>query len=150
MNNYNNKKTKDKNKIKSSKEKLSYFEFSSETNKKSIKNSRQQNAPKKFKNGNIHKKTQRNENIRNDMGVFQDNEIRNNKITMLLKTNFEVKSIKNNIYSENNAHLTKSKKNNNLQRYIQHITKVSKGTKKNSGTINKTSLKGSKISLKKN
>ena len=149
LNNYNNKKANDKNKNKSSKEKLSYFEFSSETNKKSIKNSRQQNAPKKFKNGNIHKKTQSNENIRNDMGVFQDNEIRNNKISMLLKTNFEVKSIKNNIYSENNAHLTKSKKNNNLQRYIQHITKVSKGTKKNSGTINKTSLKGSKISLKK-
>ena len=148
-NNYNNNKTKYQNKNKYSKEKLSYFEFSNETNKKTIKNSRQQNAPKKFKNGNNHKKTQSNENIRNDMGVFKDNEVMSNKISMLLKTNFEIKSIKNNIYSENNTYLTKSKKNNNLQRYIQHITKVSKGTKKNSGTINKTSLKVSKISLKK-
>ena len=106
-NNYNNNKTKYQNKNKYSKEKLSYFEFSNETNKKTIKNSRQQNAPKKFKNGNNHKKTQSNENIRNDMGVFQDNEVMSNKISMLLKTNFEIKSIKNNIYSENNTYLTK-------------------------------------------
>ena len=51
---------------------------------------------------------------------------------MLLKTNFEIKSVKNNIYSENNTNAIKNKKgNNNLQRYIQHITKISKGTKKN-------------------
>lgn len=84
--------------------------------------------PKKFKNTNIHKKTQSNENIRNDMGVFQDNETINNKISMLLKTNCDVKSIKNNIHSENNTNLNKNK-NNNLQRYIQHITKISKGKK---------------------
>ena len=46
-NNYNNNKTKYQNKNKYSKEKLSYLEFSSETNKKSIKNRRQQNEKKK-------------------------------------------------------------------------------------------------------
>ena len=147
--NYNSNKETENKKNKMSEEKLTYFEFSNEGNKKTIKNSRQQNAPKKFKNANIHKKTQSNENIRNDIGVFQDNETINNKISMLLKTNCETKTIKNNIYSENNRNLTKNKKNNNLQRYIQHINKVSKGTKKNNGTINKTLMKNSKMSLKK-
>ena len=147
--NINNNKEKEKNKNKNSKEKLYYFEFSNDKFKKNIKNNRQQNAPKKFKNNNIHKKTQSNENIRNDMGVFQDNETINNKISMLLKTNFEIKSIKNNIYSENNTNGIKNKKNNNLQRYIQHMTKISKGTKKNNITINKASMKNNKISLKK-
>ena len=149
LHNYNSNKEKDKIKDKMGNEKITGFEFSSDGNKKTIKNSRQQNAPKKFKNANIHKKTQSNENIRNDIGVFQDNETIGNKISMLLKTNFEPKSIKNNIYSENNTNLPKNKKNNNLQRYIQQINKVSKGTKKNNGTINKTSMKNSKMSLKK-
>ena len=149
LHNYNSNKEKEGKNNKISKEKLTCFEFSNDGNKKTIKNSRQQNAPKKFKNGNIHKKTQSNENIRNDIGVFQDNETLSNKISMLLKTNCEAKSIKNNIYSENNTNLTKKKKNNNLQRYIQHINKVSKGTKKNNGTINKTSMKSNKVSLKK-
>ena len=149
LHNYNSNKEKDKNNNKMGNGKISGFEFSSDGNKKTIKNSRQQNAPKKFKNANIHKKTQSNENIRNDIGVFQDNETIGNKISMLLKTNFETKSIKNNIYSENNTNLTKNKKNNNLQRYIQQINKVSKGTKKHNGTINKTSIKNSKVSLKK-
>ena len=150
LQNYNsNNKEKEKNNNKINQEKLTYIEFSNDGNKKMIRNSRQQNAPKKFKNGNIHKKTQSNENIRNDIGVFQDNETINNKISMMLKTNFEVKSIKNNIHSENNSNITKKNKNNNLQRYIQHITKISKGNKKNNGNVNKTSLKNSKISLKK-
>ena len=89
---------------------------------------------------------QSNENIRNDINVFQDNETINNKILMLLKTNCEIKSIKNNIYSESN---TDEKKNNNLQRYIQHTTKISKGPKKNNITINKISMKNSKMVLKK-
>ena len=147
--NMNNIKEKEKNKSKTSKDKLPNFEFSNDKFKKSIKNSRQQNAPKKFKNTNIHKKTQSNENIRNDINVFQDNETINNKISMLLKTNCEIKSIKNNIYSENNTNIAKNKKNNNLQRYIQHITKISKGTKKNNITINKASMKNSKMVLKK-
>ena len=147
MSNYN--KEKEKNKNKTNKDKLPVFDFSNEVFKKSVKNSRQQNVPKKFKNTNIHKKTQSNENIRNDMGVFQDNETINNKISMLLKTNCDVKSIKNNIHSENNTNLNKNK-NNNLQRYIQHITKISKGKKKNSVTTNKTSVKNSKMSIKKN
>ena len=149
--NYNKEKEKEKNKNKNSKDKLSYNEFSNDKCKKSIKNSRQQNAPKKIKNNNIHKKTQSNENIRNDINVFQDNETINNKISMLLKTNFEIKSVKNNIYSENNTNAIKNKKgNNNLQRYIQHITKISKGTKKNNITINKSSVKNNnKMSLKK-
>ena len=147
MSNYN--KEKEKNKNKNNKDKLPVFDFSNEVFKKSVKNSRQQNVPKKFKNTNIHKKTQSNENIRNDMGVFQDNETINNKMSMLLKTNCDVKSIKNNIHSENNTNLNKNK-NNNLQRYIQHITKISKGKKKNSVTTNKTSVKNSKMSIKKN
>ena len=152
MNNYNSNKDseKEKNKNKTCKDKIPCFDFSNEGFKKNVKNSRQLNAPKKFKNNNIHKKTQSNENIRNDLGVFQDNETINNKISMLLKTNCDVKSIKNNIYSENNTNSNKNKKNNNLQRYIQHISKISKITKKNNGTINKTSMKNSKMSLKKN
>ena len=149
LQNYNDIKEKEKYKDKLNKEKLTLFEFSNGGNKKTIKNSRQQNAPKKFKNGNIHKKTQSNENIRNGIIVFQDNETINNKISMLLKTNCDIKTIKNNIYSENNTNFSKNKKNNNLQRYIQHITKISKGNKKNNGTINKTSVKSNKISLKK-
>ena len=74
--------------------------------------------PKKFKNTNIHKKTQSNENIRNDMGVFQDNETINNKISMLLKTNCDIKSIKNNIHSENNTNLNKNKNNLSSQIYM--------------------------------
>ena len=144
--NYNKEKEKEKNKKKINKDKFIGLEFSNNEYKKSIKNSRQQNAPKKFKNTNIHKKTQSNENIRNDMGVFQDNETINNKISMLLKTNCDIKSIANNIYSDNNKNLNKNKKNNNLQRYIQHITKNSKDIKKN---INKTSFKNNKMSLKK-
>ena len=150
--NNNKEKEKEKNKNKNSKDKLSCYEFSNDKYKKSIKNSRQQNAPKKIKTNNIHKKTQSNENIRNDINVFQDNETINNKISMLLKTNFEIKSVKNNIYSENNTNGIKNKKNNNnLQRYIQHISKISKGTKKNNNiTINKSSVKNNnKISLKK-
>jgi len=149
--NINKEKEKEKNKIKNSKDKLSCYEFSNDRHKRSIKNSRQQNAPKKIKANNIHKKTQSNENIRNDINVFQDNETINNKISMLLKTNFEIKSVKNNIYSENNTNAIKNKKNNNnLQRYIQHITKISKGTKKNNITINKSSVKNNnKMSLKK-
>ena len=152
MNNYNSNKDneKEKNKNKTCKDKIPCFDFSNEGFKKNVKNSRQLNAPKKFKNNNIHKKTQSNENIRNDLGVFQDNETINNKILMLLKTNCDVKSIKNNIYSENNTNSNKNKKNNNLQRYIQHISKISKITKKNNATINKTSMKNSKMSLKKN
>ena len=53
------------------------------------------------------------------------------------------------ILTENNTNLNKNK-NNNLQRYIQHITKISKGKKKNSVTTNKTSVKNSKMSIKKN
>ena len=152
INNYNSNKDneKEKNKNKTCKDKIPCFDFSNEGFKKNIKNSRQLNAPKKFKNNNIHKKTQSNENIRNDLGVFQDNETINNKISMLLKTNCDVKSIKNNIYSENNTNSNKNKKNNNLQRYIQHISKKSKMTKKNNVTINKTSMKNTKMSLKKN
>ena len=152
INNYNSNKDneKEKNKNKTCKDKIPCFDFSNEGFKKNIKNSRQLNVPKKFKNNNIHKKTQSNENIRNDLGVFQDNETINNKISMLLKTNCDVKSIKNNIYSENNTNSNKNKKNNNLQRYIQHISKKSKMTKKNNVTINKTSMKNTKMSLKKN
>ena len=152
INNYNSNKDndKEKNKNKTYKDKVPVFDFSNEGFKKNVKNNRQLNAPKKFKNNNIHKKTQSNENIRNDLGVFQDNETITNKISMLLKTNCDVKSIKNNIYSENNTNSNKNKKNNNLQRYIQHITKISKVTKKNNVTINKTSMKNSKMTLKKN
>ena len=48
MNN-NKEKEKEKNKNKNSKDKLSCYEFSNDKCKKSIKNSRQQNAPKKLK-----------------------------------------------------------------------------------------------------
>ena len=120
--NYNKEKEKEKYKNKNSKDKLSYNEFSNDKCKKSIKNSRQQNAPKKIKNNNIHKKTQSNENIRNDINVFQDNETINNKISMLLKTNFEIKSVKNNIYSENNTNVKDIY--NILQKYQKEQKKI--------------------------
>ena len=44
------------------------------------------------------------------MGVFQDNETINNKISMLLKTNCDIKSIANNIYSDNKKNLNKRTK----------------------------------------
>ena len=43
------------------------------------------------------------------MGVFQDNETINNKITMLLNNNCEIKSINNNINSENSNNVIKKK-----------------------------------------
>ena len=145
-------KDKDKNKEKNinnnkkNKEKLTDTEISNNDLKKNMKNNRQQNARKKSKNNNIHKKTQSNENIRNDIKIFKDNETLNNKISLLLKTNCDIKSLKNTCYQDSN-NLNKNKKNNNLQRYIQHITSISKGFEKNS--INKTTVKNNKIALKK-
>ncbi len=142
-------KNKEKNNInnnKKNKEKLTDTEISNNDLKKNMKNNRQQNARKKSKNNNIHKKTQSNENIRNDIKIFKDNETLNNKISLLLKTNCDIKSLKNTCYQDSN-NLNKNKKNNNLQRYIQHITSISKGFEKNS--INKTTVKNNKIALKK-
>ena len=64
---------------------------------------------------------------------------------MLLKTNCEIKSLKN--QENNNNNKNKNKKNNNLQKYIQHMTNISKGIEKNK-IVNKT-IKNNKRSLKK-
>ena len=139
--NYN--KDKENNNIsKNNKKKLIDMEISNNDFKKNLKNNKKQNGRKKSKN-NIHKKTQSNENIRNDIKIFKDNDTINNKISMLLKTNCEMKSLK---YQDNNK--KKNKKNNNLQKYIQHMTNISKGLEKNKIDINKT-MKNNKMSLKK-
>ena len=134
--------------LKKNKEKLIDTEISNNDFKKNNKKSKQQNRRKKSKN-NIHKKTQSNENIRNDIKIFKDNDTINNKISMLLKTNCEIKSLKNNCYQDNNIKINKNKKNITLQKYIQHMTNVSRGMEKNINEINRTSMKNNKISLKK-
>ena len=142
--NYN--KDKDIYISKKNKKNLIDTEISNNDLKKNInlKNNKK-NGRKKSKN-NIHKKTQSNENIRNEIKIFKDNDTINNKISMLLKTNCEIKSLKN--QENNNNNKNKNKKNNNLQKYIQHMTNISKGIEKNNNDINKT-MKNNKISLKK-
>ena len=146
QNNNSNIINKNKNKIigneKRNKEKLIDTEILNNDFKKSYKN----NGRKKSKN-NIHKKTQSNGNIRNDIKIFKDDTI-SNKISMLLKTNCDIKILKNNYDNIN------KKNNNNLQKYIQQITSISKGLENNTNNtnnpfINKTSIKQNKISLKK-
>ena len=137
---------KNKNKIsgkeKRNKEKLIDTEILNNDFKRNYKN----NGRKKSKN-KIHKKTQSNGNIRNDIKIFKDDTI-SNKISMLLKTNCDIKILKNNYDNIN------KKNNNNLQKYIQQITSISKGLENNTNNtnnpfINKTSIKQNKISLKK-
>ena len=65
---------------------------------------------------------------------------------MLLKTNCEIKSLKYNCYQDNNIKINKNKKNITLQKYIQHMTNVSRGMEKNINEINRTSMKNNKIS----
>ena len=146
--NYN--KDKDDKIYKKNKEKLIDTEISNNDFKKNIKKNKKPNGRKKSKN-NIHKKTQSNENIRNDIKIFKDNDTLNNKISMLLKTNCDIKSLKNNCYHENNNINKNKKNNNNLQKYIQQITTISKGFENNTNNpyINKTLIKNNKISLKK-
>ena len=135
--NYNKEKEKDKI-LKEAKEKLIDTEKSNNDLKKKFKNNKK-NERKKSKS-NIHKKTQSNENIRNDIKIFKDDTL-NNKISMLLKTNCEIKSLKNNY--DNNIY---KKNNNNLEKYILQIANISKGLENN---INRTSIKNNKTSLKK-
>ena len=137
------KKKNEKEKIlKKNKEKIIDVEISNKDFKKNYKNPK--NKESKRSENNIHKKTQSNENIRNDIKIFKDDTL-NNKFSMLLKTNCDIKSIKSNY--DNNI----IKKNNNLQKYIHQIASISKvlENKKNNPINNKTSIKNSKNSLKK-
>ena len=150
----NKKKTKNFNKgikndkiYKKNKDKLIDIEISNNDLKKKIK-SKKQNGSEKSKN-NIHKKTQINENIRNDIKIYKDNDTINNKISMLLKTNCEIKSLKNNCYQDSSNINKNRKNNNNLQKYIQQMTNFSKALENKNPYINKTSMKYSKMSLKK-
>ena len=137
--NYN--KEKDfQNILKKNKDKLIDTEIS---NNDFNKNNKKNNARKKSKN-NIHKKTQSNENIRNDIKIFKDNDTINNKISMLLKTNCEIKSLKYNCYQDNNVNINKNKKNNALQK----LANASMGIEKNINDMNRTS-KNNKVSIKK-
>ena len=134
--------------LKKNKDKLIDTEISNNDFKKNKKKNKRENGRKKSKN-NIHKKTQSIENIRNDIKIFKDTDTINNKISMLLKTNCDIKSLKYNYYQDSNININKNKTNSTLQKYIQHMTNVFKGIEKNLNDMNRTSMKNNKISLKK-
>ena len=69
----------------------------------------------------------------------------NNKISLLLNTNYDTKLLKHNMKLNNN----KNKQNNNLQKYIQHITSISNKCINLCGGANVASLKNYKIMFKK-